>query len=240
MGCVEAPRRGCAIFTELQHQCLLRDRAALRDTSASAAPPPPPHRYPPPPLHSYNYGKRYELSAYPSGGGPGYGNIADYVYSLGLAAIVLLVLSAVIGFLALGEALNMFVIYLWARRHPEEQASIWFFTFPGAYLPWALVAWNFATDQDPVPGLAGIAVAHTYYYMIDVLPRGDGPLRHANKWLQTPDWVYRIFNVGPTGVAAQVQGGARRAPGGAPPPPPARHVWGGGQALGGGDRPHRD
>lgn len=187
----------------------------------------------------YNYGKRYELSAFPSGGGPGYGNIADYVYSLCLAMVVLLLLSAALGFYALAEALNMFVIYLWAKRHPEEQASLWFFQFPGIYLPWVLVGWAFAMDGDPIPGLAGIAVGHTFYYILDVLPRGDGPLRNANKWLQTPDFVYRIFGVGPTGVAAQARApGAGRA--GVPPPPPARHVWGGGQALGGGDRPHRD
>jgi hypothetical protein len=140
------------------------------------------------------------------------------------------------GFSILGPPLLTFVVYLWSRRNPAAPASVWMVRVPGIWLPWALVAFAFVFG-DPMPELAGIGVAHLFYYIIEVLPRTEGPLKSAYTYLRTPDFMCRAFQTVPTGVGAP-RPGAPRAP------PQGGHQWGGGgRQLGAADRGdnlHRD
>ncbi len=174
----------------------------------------------------HNFGARLEADTFASGGGPGRGSTADFFWQLVLGAFALLNLATAMGIPFLGPPLLAFVIYLWSRRHPEEEATFWFFRVPGAMLPWVMVGFSFLMGDDPVPDLLGIAAAHAYFYAVDVLPRAGGALAGVRLWLQTPAAVVRAFGDAPTGLAAPRPGTARG------PNPPAGHVWGGGQRLG--------
>lgn len=69
-------------------------------------------------------GAALEQSAYASGGGPGIGSTADYLWTLLFGCFVLLGFGIWLGYLILGPSLLMFVIYLWSRKFPEAPASV--------------------------------------------------------------------------------------------------------------------
>ena len=92
-------------------------------------------------------------------------------------------------------------------------------------LPWVMLAFNFLLGGNYVMDLIGIAAAHLYYYIIDVLPRTPGPLQGLRLYLTTPDFVVRAFGSMQTGFAARQPGAAR----GANVPP--QHRWGGGRRM---------
>jgi hypothetical protein len=160
-------------------------------------------------------GAALEQSAYASGGGPGVGSTADYVWTLALGCAVLLTAGWALGFAFLGGPLLMYIVYLWSRKFPDREASLWFFRMPGALLPWAMVGLNFILGGDPVPDLLGIGAAHVYYYIVEVLPKARGSvLADARAWLKTPAALSRAFGVPPTGLSALPPGAgidARRA-----------------------------
>jgi hypothetical protein len=173
----------------------------------------------------HNFGAKLEFNTFASGGGEGRGSTADYFWQLLLGAAALLPMAAWLGIHVLGPSLLAFVIYLWSRRNPEEQATFWFFRVPGALLPWIMVGFTFLLGDDPVPDLLGIAAAHAYYYIVDVLPRTPGPFANTRSWLQTPERVVFAFGAMPTGLGARQPGAARG------PNPPPQHRWGGGRRL---------
>ena len=162
-------------------------------------------------------GSALEKSAYASGGGPGIGTAADHLWTLTFGAAVLFCAGVWLGTFFLGAPLLMFVIYLWSRKFPDANASLWFFQMPGAMLPWAMLALNFVLGGDPVPDLLGIFAAHLYSYIVDTLPKATGPLAglaDARVWLKTPALLSRAFGVAPTGLSALPPGmgiDARRA-----------------------------
>ena len=147
------------------------------------------------------------------------------MWQLFLGAVTLLAFAWYLRIPALGASLFTFVVYLWSRRNPEEKVTFWFFTVPGAMLPWVMVAWSFLMGGNYVLELIGIAAAHLYYYAIDVLPRTPGPFANARSWLTTPAPVVRFFGSMHTGFAARQPGAAR----GANVPP--QHRWGGGRRM---------
>lgn len=58
------------------------------------------------------------------------------------------------------------------------------------YLPWAMLALDVVFGNSPVPGLLGILVGHTYYFLTAVYPRQSG----GTELLRTPKFVYPLFN----------------------------------------------
>jgi hypothetical protein len=92
-------------------------------------------------------------------------------------------------------------------------------------VPWVMIAWHFLVEDTYLLELLGIATAHLYYYIIDVLPRTPGPLAGARLYLTTPAVVVHAFGSMQTGFAARQPGAAR----GANVPP--QHRWGGGRRM---------
>ena len=170
-----------------------------------------------------------ELSPYPSGGGPHNGNVADYAWMLTVGALVLHAISWAMGFpRLLSFALFMMVIYVWSRRHPGEQATFYMFRVEAQYLPWVMLAFNFVVGGDIVSDLLGIAAGHVYYFVQEVLPTTESPLK-GYRLLQTPGFMYSLFGVPPTHAAAAL---VRMRAGHGPAQPPPQRQWGEGRVLG--------
>lgn len=170
----------------------------------------------------------YEDDPFPSGGGSHRGNVADVAFMLIFGALVLAPFSYFLGFFFLSFSLFFMVIYVWSRRHPEEQTSFYMFRVPAAYLPWVMVAFTFVVGGDPVPDLLGIGAGHLYYFLMQELPGLDTPFRNQ-KLLQTPQFMYRLFGVQPTYAAAafvRMDQDRRGAP-----QPVGGHNWGAGRRV---------
>lgn len=173
----------------------------------------------------------YEDDPFPSGGGMHRGNIADFVFMLLFGAGVLLPLGLYMGLPFLASPLFFMVIYVWSRRQPEAQTSFYMFRVPAAYLPWVMVGFSFVVGEDPIPDLLGIVAGHLYYFLQEVLPDMETPLK-GRRLLQTPAFLYSLFNVAPTYAPAALVRMQQRAAGGAAPAPVRGHNWGAGQRLG--------
>lgn len=178
------------------------------------------------------YAPALEDNPYPSGGGAHRGNIADFVYMLLFGAIVLLFAGWWMGMYFMSFSLFFMVIYVWSRRHPEEFTSFYGFRFKASYLPWVLVGFSFIVGDDPIRDILGIAAGHLYYFLQEVLPTADTPLK-GYKLLQTPQWLYNLLHVAPTDRPAafiRLQPGANLNA--APAQQPAQRLWGQGRVLG--------
>lgn len=98
------------------------------------------------------------------------GRSADYVWCLATCAVVLTIVSAILGgFPFLAPALLSAIVYLWARISPTQPLSIFgLFTVQAFYFPWVLVMITVLMGGSPIPNLLGILAGHVYYFLVDV------------------------------------------------------------------------
>lgn len=185
------------------------------------------HVLPPPSLCRSRYGAALEDNPYPSGGGSHRGNIADFVMMLISGGSVLLAIAAYLNTPFMASSLLFMVIYVWSKRFPATEVTLYFFRMPGTYLPWALIAWSLATGDDPTMDLLGLAAGHLYYFLVDALPNSPGAMA-GRKMLWTPNFMYRIFGVAPTHAPAAYVAGRGEAPAA---PRAGPHGWGQGRRL---------
>ena len=201
-------------------------RALNLDTTTSPCPFTPPRS---------RFSAALENAPIPSGGGAHNGNVADYCWMLLLGMCTLLGLGSLVGMPILSLSLFMMVVYVWSKRHPGEQVTFYMFRMEAQYLPWCMIIFSFVVGNDIVPDLMGIAAGHLYYFLQEELPGAETVFKgwHA---LRTPSVLYTAWGVPPTNAAAavvrmrQAQAGA----GGPQAPVQRGHLWGQGQALGGG------
>jgi Derlin-2/3 len=154
---------------------------------------------------------------------------ADFVYMMMFGASVLLLVSFLLPFLnllLLGPPLIFMLIYLWSRANTSANVSIMgMVSVKALYLPWAMLALDVIFGNSPVPGLLGILVGHTYYFLTAVYPRQSG----GTELLRTPKFVHDMVrswglqpgDYRPARAAAGPQGN-RPAYAAAPPQPEAR------------------
>ena len=142
------------------------------------------------------------------------GTIADFTWSLLLAAVAIVPLHGVwLGYPFMGECLPMFIVFLYSKRNPDEKANIWGLPpggFPMVYFPFALIGFSMIMENDPMPQLVGLFVAYVYYYIICLLPGVNAGgalapmepvirvLQGARHLLATPHAWCRLFNVDPS------------------------------------------
>jgi Der1-like family len=118
-------------------------------------------------------------------------------------------------------------MYVWSKRNPTAQASIWGIPVPAVWLPFAYLALTVCVGGSYFDLLHGLMVGHLYYFLAHVFPQVNG-----KDILVTPKFLIDQFGVGeyrPQRVEARPHEPAARRPdrdqGG--------HNWGaGGQALG--------
>jgi len=167
------------------------------------------------------YSKNYEVAPYNTGAG---GTSADYLWMLVICVGALNVLSTVLGLAAPAQALTTAVLYVWSRKNPTQQVSLYGVAMPAMYFPWAVVALNVVIGNPITLFLAGIGVGHVYYFLVDVVPDTYG-----QDLVATPRFFCDAL-----GEAPRAQ---RTAPGQRAAEPAAenrggRYNWGTGRALG--------
>ncbi|CAG8595678.1 7419_t:CDS:2 [Diversispora eburnea] len=151
------------------------------------------------------------------------GRTADYVYFLLMEAGLILIAGWLFEIRYLNQSLLMSIIYLWSQQNP--------------YFPWVLLIFDFLQMGGRIPWntLIGIITGHIFYFLHDLYPASGG-----TRFLNTPQWLYRIFT--PPPVSINNGGGGIRTSFGTVIPPTSgnrssegrevRHRWGSGQRLG--------
>lgn len=172
------------------------------------------------------YAPALEREPFPSGGGPRAGNTADFIYMMIVGMVVTLFAGWCLGLSMLASALLAAVVYVWSKRHPEQQTSFYGFGFKAAYLPWVLLGFAFIVGGDVHSELIGIVAGHSYYFVQEVLPHLETPLR-GYKLLRTPDFLYRMLSLPPTHEAAAFAHLRAAAAGVGRAAAPGGHNWGG-------------
>jgi Derlin-2/3 len=183
------------------------------------------------------FSKQYE-SGGPFNTGAG-GGTADYLFMLMFGAVMMLFTYPVVSMVLpvpplFTRNLIYYVLYVWSKRHPTQQANIWGIPMPAIYLPFAYLALTVFMGNPFADMLHGLAVGHLYYFLADVVPQVQG-----RDVLFTPQFLIDKFGVGEyRPVAGNLAGGVpvqgvRPATGGAAAAAGGGHNWGhGGQRLG--------
>jgi Derlin-2/3 len=128
----------------------------------------------------YSYFPRYEANPYNTGAG---GSVADVLWMVILSMIMLLIAGYFLGLFLLGDSLLSVIVYLWSRREPDAQISIFMFKFKAVYIPWVYLAMTILGGGSIIPSLTGIVVGHIYFYLVEVFP----PIYHYSL-IHTPQF----------------------------------------------------
>mmetsp|Transcript_9991 Transcript_9991/g.13188 ORF Transcript_9991/g.13188 Transcript_9991/m.13188 type:complete len:280 (+) Transcript_9991:163-1002(+) len=156
------------------------------------------------------FSQRYEQGG-PFNTGAG-GGTADYCFMIMVMMVFTLLsypLTLMIAPIPPIFAKNMVygVLYIWSKRNPTSQASIWGISVPSIYLPFAYIAMTVFMGGNPMDMLHGMAVGHLYYFLADVVPQVQG-----KDILVTPQFLIDYFGVGqfqaPVAPAAPASGTA--------------------------------
>uniref|UniRef100_A0A7S0SWB6 Derlin n=1 Tax=Chromulina nebulosa TaxID=96789 RepID=A0A7S0SWB6_9STRA len=115
----------------------------------------------------YQNSLKYENNPYNTGGG---GSSADYLYLIIYSIVLLLVIAYYMNFMILSDPLMYVIVYVWSRRESESVVNMYGFKFKGLYLPWIYIGISMLMGNSIVPPLIGIAVGHSYYFLIEVMP----------------------------------------------------------------------
>jgi Derlin-2/3 len=142
----------------------------------------------------YTMSSRYE-SGSPFNTGAG-GGTADYCFALMFAAATALltyplVLSLVRIPPLFTRTMVYFVMYVWSKRNPTAQASIWGIPLQAIWLPFAYLALTVFMGNPYFDMLHGLAIGHLYYFLVDVFPQVYG-----RDLLVTPRFLIDKFGVG--------------------------------------------
>lgn len=140
------------------------------------------------------FSERYEKGG-PFNTGAG-GGTADYCFMLMFfVAITLLSYPLMIMIAPIPPifARNMIygVLYIWSKRNPTSQANIWGIPVPSIYLPFAYVAMTVFMGGSYMDMLHGMAIAHIYYFLADVVPQVQG-----YDIIITPQFLIDYFGIG--------------------------------------------
>eukprot|EP00536_Pseudo-nitzschia_multiseries_P017985 jgi/Psemu1/293290/fgenesh1_pg.2009_\ len=185
------------------------------------------------------FSKQYE-SGGPFNTGAG-GGTADYAFCILFGVISMLVTYPLLlgmGFFLppiFAKNLIYYVLYVWSKRHPTNQANIWGFPIQAMYLPFAYLALTVFMGNPYLDMLHGLVIGHLYYFVVDVMPAVYG-----KDFLHTPVFLIDYFGYGeyqappPAAAAAAAAPFANRGGFGgnqAPraPAPASGHDWGSGQ-----------
>ena len=184
-----------------------------------------------------NMSKQYEKGGpYNTGAG---GGTADYVFALMFGMVMTLITYPLVLMYSFTgpifcKSLVFFVLYVWSKRFPTQQASIWGVPVPAVYLPFAYLALTIFMGNPYMDLVHGMAVGHLYYFLAEVVPRV-----HGKDLLVTPQFLIDQIGIGeytpaaPTRNPADVPRGWGGAAAQQPPAAAGGHQWGGGgRALG--------
>lgn len=154
------------------------------------------------------------------------GKLADFVWQLINVIVGLHIFAVILEMQLLSFALTMSLCWIWCRRNPSAQLSIYMFKFSANYFPFALMAFHLLMGMSIMDDIVGIVVGHAFLFLRDMLPK-----THNIDILQTPQWLIRIFPYDRLGAYTVHAPGEARG-GAAPAAPAAGRNWGRGRVLG--------
>lgn len=153
------------------------------------------------------------------------GKLADFIWMLVTVIFGLHIGAVILGLDLLSFAFTMSLCWVWCRRNPTAQLSIYMFKFTANYFPFALMAFHLLMGMSIVDDIVGIVVGHAFLFLSDMLPK-----THNINILQTPQWLVRMFPYERLGAyTVHAPGEARPAAANAGP---AVRNWGRGRVLG--------
>lgn len=140
------------------------------------------------------FSKQYETGG-PFNTGAG-GGTADYAFCWILgAAMILLSYPFLLGFVNLPpvfcKSQIYYILYIWSKRHPTNNANIWGLPMAAIYLPFAYLALTVFMGNPYMDMIHGMACGHLYYFLVDVIP-----VVYGKDVLQTPQFLLDYFGVG--------------------------------------------
>ena len=132
----------------------------------------------------------YEGSPYNTGAGS---STADYVWMLVISATFFNILAFAFKYMIMSRAFLFSIIYIWSRRNPESVRSFYgVITVKGLYIPWAIIMFEMLFGHDVIEPLLGIAVGHTYFFLVQILPDEFG-----KTVVYTPSFLKEMFSSPP-------------------------------------------
>jgi len=154
----------------------------------------------------YENCKRYEINPYNTGGG---GNSSDFLWMIMIGMVLIMAMTYFFRMVVFADPIVFYIIYVWSRRSPDTQLSIYGLKLKSLYLPWAFIAIRLIMGASIVEPLVGIGCGHVYYFLVDVLP-----LSHGYDIIRTPSFCMKIAEwytgtttpVVPTGFRGQQAG----------------------------------
>jgi len=171
----------------------------------------------------YQYSMQYETNPFNTGAG---GTSADYAWMLVIGALLLCGIGFVLSIPLLGQGLTFMVMYVWSRKNPEANTSLFSFSFKAFYLPMVLIGFNVLIGNPVQTPLCGIAAGHAYYFLHYICPS-----QYQFDIIHTPSFLIQWFGGRPSQRPPGLGGSGQQQ--GAPRGPYAGHSWGSGRVLGG-------
>eukprot|EP01062_Namystynia_karyoxenos_P069464 TRINITY_DN64959_c0_g1_i1.p2 TRINITY_DN64959_c0_g1~~TRINITY_DN64959_c0_g1_i1.p2 ORF type:complete len:292 (+),score=108.89 TRINITY_DN64959_c0_g1_i1:122-877(+) len=170
------------------------------------------------------YQSRLEEEAAPQGY---LGQMGDHVWMMTIVALALFLIGGWgFGMQLLSFSFAMGIVWVWCKRHEEQELSFYGFSFKAAYFPWILTLIHMLMGANPLDDLVGIAAGHVYIFLKDILPD-----THGLSLAETPQWVLRFLPRQRVQMAG-VGGVERFAPADRGQPAAQPHRWpGGGRRL---------
>lgn len=171
-------------------------------------------------LVSFSWG--YESDPFPTRTDAGAGGRSgDFAFMILVGAVLLWIIAYFVGTLFLSDPLLHMVIYMWSKRHPDQNVTLLFgMKCRGLYLPFVLAGLSLVIGKDISPNVIGSLVGHLYYFIIQLAPATYGKC-----FLTCPDFLYRLME-SYDNQDNYVGGGQ------APPRRQQRREWGAGRPLG--------
>lgn len=166
----------------------------------------------------------YEADPFPTSPAAGAGGRSgDFMLMILCGMAMFWVVGYFFQFLFLSNPLLYMIMYVWSKRHPDEQVTLLFgMKCRGLYLPFVLAILSMVIGQDITAHIAGAAVGHLYYFLIRIVPNTYG-----RSLLWCPQFLYTLME-----SFDNQENYVGNAGGGQPQPPPRRNMWGAGQVLG--------
>lgn len=170
------------------------------------------------------YSSRYEASPFNTGAG---GTSADYAWMLVIGGSVLVAVGWILSLPFLSEALTFMIMYVWSKKNPDVQTSVFMFQIKALYLPWALTAFHLLIGNDVMLPLIGIGAGHVFYFFHFITP-----VTYNIDIIKTPGFLIQWFGGVPSSPVMSSGGGGARSRQAPPPRAYAGHNWGSGRVLG--------
>lgn len=79
------------------------------------------------------------------------------------------------------------LMYVWCKKNPDGQVSIWGFPVKTGNLPYVMIAFHVLTGGSPIADLVGLATGMAYIYLKEVLPG-----THGYNLVETPRFIERM------------------------------------------------